>query len=117
MARKQVGVSASSSSTKSKTQACYKKLAEGIWTGYKVAINAIYNEHDHEAGHLTRKLATRSKASASRQRHRGKKIIVIMISSQEEEPSKWLQKKLDYGSKRKEIVPGKHLQPRLPSLL
>lgn len=43
-------------STKSKTQARYKKLAEAIQAaGYEVAINAIYNEHDHEAGHLTGK--------------------------------------------------------------
>ena len=43
-------------STKSKTQIRYKKLAEAIQaSGYKVAIDAIYNEHDHEAGHLTGK--------------------------------------------------------------
>lgn len=43
-------------STKSKTQTRYKKLAEAIQAaGYKVAINAIYNEYDHEAGHLTGK--------------------------------------------------------------
>lgn len=81
-------------STKSKTQARYKKLAEAIQAaGYKVVIDAIYNEHDHEAGHLTGKSgnpiegfgfnsnALQAKSSSS-----------LMTSSPEEEPSKWLQK-------------------------
>ena len=43
-------------STKSKTVTRYQKLAEAILAaGYKVVIDAIYNEHDHEAGHLTGK--------------------------------------------------------------
>lgn len=81
-------------STKSKSQARYKKLAEAIQAaGYKVAINAIYNEHDHEAGHLTGKPATQSKASASTPvTSQAKSSSSLTTSSQEEEPSKWLQK-------------------------
>ncbi len=81
-------------STKSKTQTRYKKLAEAIQAaGYKVAINAIYNEHDHEAGHPQEKPATQSKASASTPvTSQERKSSSLTTSSQEEEPSKWLQK-------------------------
>lgn len=66
-------------STKSKTQTRYKKLAEAIQTaGYKVAINAIYNEHDHEAGHLTGKTGNPIEGFGfNTSEIAGKKIIVI----------------------------------------
>ena len=66
-------------STKSKTQARYKKLAEAIQAaGYKVAINAIYNEHDHEAGHLTGKTGNPIEGFGFNASDiTGKKIIVI----------------------------------------
>ena len=66
-------------STKSKTQARYKKLAEAIQAaGYKVAINAIYNEHDHEAGHLTGKTGNPIEGFGFNSSDiAGKKIIVI----------------------------------------
>ena len=66
-------------STKSKTQARYKKLAEAIQAaGYKVAINAIYNEHDHEAGHLTGKTGNPIEGFGFNASDiAGKKLIVI----------------------------------------
>lgn len=66
-------------STKSKTQVRYKKLAEAIQAaGYKVAINAIYNEHDHEAGHLTGKTGNPIEGFGFNTSDiAGKKIIVI----------------------------------------
>lgn len=66
-------------STKSKTQTRYKKLAEAIQaSGYKVAIDAIYNEHDHEAGHLTGKTGNPIEGFGFNTRGiAGKKIIVI----------------------------------------
>ena len=66
-------------STKSKTQTRYKKLAEAIQaSGYKVAIDAIYNEHDHEAGHLTGKTGNPIEGFGfNTSGIAGKKIIVI----------------------------------------
>ena len=66
-------------STKSKTQIRYKKLAEAILaSGYKVAIDAIYNEHDHEAGHLTGKTGNPIEGFGfNTSGIAGKKIIVI----------------------------------------
>lgn len=66
-------------STKSKTQIRYKKLAEAIQApGYKVAIDAIYNEHDHEAGHLTGKTGNPIEGFGfNTSGIAGKKIIVI----------------------------------------
>ena len=66
-------------STKSKTQIRYKKLAEAIQaSGYKVAIDAIYNEHDHEAGHLTGKTGNPIEGFGfNTSGIAGKKIIVI----------------------------------------
>lgn len=66
-------------STKSKTQTRYKKLAEAIQaSGYMVAINAIYNEHDHEAGHLTGKTGNPIEGFGfNTSGIAGKKIIVI----------------------------------------
>ena len=66
-------------STKSKTQTRYKKLAEAIQaSGYKVAIDAIYNEHDHEAGHLTGKTGNPIEGVGfNTSGIAGKKIIVI----------------------------------------
>lgn len=66
-------------STKSKTQTRYKKLAETIQaSGYKVATDAIYNEHDHEAGHLTGKTGNPIEGFGFNTRGiAGKKIIVI----------------------------------------
>lgn len=66
-------------STKSKTQTRYKKLAEAIQaSGYKVAIDAIYNEHDHEAGHLTGKTGNPIEGFGFHTSGiAGKKIIVI----------------------------------------
>ena len=66
-------------STKSKTQTRYKKLAEAILaSGYKVAIDAIYNEHDHEAGHLTGKTGNPIEGFGfNTSGIAGKKIIVI----------------------------------------
>lgn len=66
-------------STKSKTQARYKKLAEAIQAaGYEVAINAIYNEHDHEAGHLTGKTGNPIEGFGFNASDiAGKKLIVI----------------------------------------
>jgi len=66
-------------STKSKTQTRYKKLAETIQaSGYKVAIDAIYNEHDHEAGHLTGKTGNPIEGFGfNTSGIAGKKIIVI----------------------------------------
>ena len=66
-------------STKSKTQTRYKKLAEAIQAaGYKVAINAIYNEHDHEAGHLTGKTGNPIEGFGFNASDiAGKKLIVI----------------------------------------
>ena len=66
-------------STKSKTQTRYKKLAEAIQaSGYKVAIDAIYNEHDHEAGHLTGKTGNPIEGFGFNSSDiAGKKIIVI----------------------------------------
>ena len=66
-------------STKSKTQTRYKKLAEAIQAaGYEVAINAIYNEHDHEAGHLTGKTGNPIEGFGfNTSGIAGKKIIVI----------------------------------------
>ena len=65
--------------TKSKTQTRYKKLAEAIQaSGYKVAIDAIYNEHDHEAGHLTGKTGNPIEGFGfNTSGIAGKKIIVI----------------------------------------
>lgn len=81
-------------STKSKTQARYKKLAEAIQAaGYKVAINAIYNEHDHEAGHLTGKTGNPIEGFGFNSSDiAGKSSSSLTTSSPEEEPSKWLQK-------------------------
>lgn len=55
------------------------KLAEAIQAaGYKVAINAIYNEHDHEAGHLTGKTGNPIEGFGFNASDiTGKKIIVI----------------------------------------
>ena len=66
-------------STKSKTQTRYKKLAEAIQaSGYMVAIDAIYNEHDHEAGHLTGKTGNPIEGFGfNTSGIAGKKIIVI----------------------------------------
>ena len=66
-------------STKSKTQIRYKKLAEAILaSSYKVAIDAIYNEHDHEAGHLTGKTGNPIEGFGfNTSGIAGKKIIVI----------------------------------------
>ena len=66
-------------STKSKTQTRYKKLAEAIQAAdYKVAINAIYNEHDHEAGHLTGKTGNPIEGFGFNASDiAGKKLIVI----------------------------------------
>ena len=66
-------------STKSKTQIRYKKLAEAILaSGYKVAIDAIYNEHDHEAGHLTGKTGNPIEGFGFNASDiTGKKLIVI----------------------------------------
>lgn len=66
-------------STHHKTQTRYKKLAEAIQTaGYKVAINAIYNEHDHEAGHLTGKTGNPIEGFGFNASDiAGKKLIVI----------------------------------------
>ena len=66
-------------STKSKTQIRYKKLAEAIQaSGYMVAIDAIYNEHDHEAGHLTGKTGNPIEGFGfNTSGIAGKKIIVI----------------------------------------
>ena len=66
-------------STKSKTQTRYKKLAEAIQaSGYKVASDAIYNEHDHEAGHLTGKTGNPIEGFGfNTSGIAGKKIIVI----------------------------------------
>ena len=66
-------------STKSKTQTRYKKLAEAIQaSGYKVAIDAIYNEHDHEAGHLAGKTGNPIEGFGfNTSGIAGKKIIVI----------------------------------------
>ena len=66
-------------STKSKTQTRYKKLAEAIQaSGYKVAIDAIYNEQDHEAGHLTGKTGNPIEGFGfNTSGIAGKKIIVI----------------------------------------
>ena len=66
-------------STKSKTQTRYKKLAEAIQaSGYMVAIDAIYNEHDHEAGHLTGKTGNPIEGfGLNTSGIAGKKIIVI----------------------------------------
>ena len=66
-------------STKSKTQIRYNKLAEAIQaSGYKVAIDAIYNEHDHEAGHLTGKTGNPIEGFGfNTSGIAGKKIIVI----------------------------------------
>ena len=66
-------------STKSKAQTRYKKLAEAIQaSGYKVAIDAIYNEHDHEAGHLTGKTGNPIEGFGfNTSGIAGKKIIVI----------------------------------------
>lgn len=66
-------------STKSKTQTRYKKLAEAIQaSGYKVAVDAIYNEHDHEAGHLTGKTGNPIEGFGfNTSGIAGKKIIVI----------------------------------------
>lgn len=66
-------------STKSTTQTRYKKLAEAIQaSGYMVAINAIYNEHDHEAGHLTGKTGNPIEGFGfNTSGIAGKKIIVI----------------------------------------
>ena len=66
-------------STKSKTQTRYKKLAEAIQaSGYKVAIDAIYNEHDHEAGHLTGKTGNPIEGFGfNTSGIAGKKILVI----------------------------------------
>ena len=66
-------------STKSKTQTRYKKLAEAILaSGYKVATDAIYNEHDHEAGHLTGKTGNPIEGFGfNTSGIAGKKIIVI----------------------------------------
>lgn len=66
-------------STKSKTQTRYKKLAEAIQAaGYEVAINAIYNEHDHEAGHLTGKTGNPIEGFGFNASDiAGKKLIVI----------------------------------------
>ena len=66
-------------STKSKTQIRYKKLAEAIQaSGYKVAIDAIYNEHDHKAGHLTGKTGNPIEGFGfNTSGIAGKKIIVI----------------------------------------
>ena len=66
-------------STKSKTQTRYKKLAEAILaSSYKVAIDAIYNEHDHEAGHLTGKTGNPIEGFGfNTSGIAGKKIIVI----------------------------------------
>lgn len=66
-------------STKSKTQTRYKKLAEAIQaSGYMVAIDAIYNEHDHEAGHLTGKTENPIEGFGfNTSGIAGKKIIVI----------------------------------------
>ena len=66
-------------STKSKTQNHNKKLAEAIQaSGYKVAIDAIYNEHDHEAGHLTGKTGNPIEGFGfNTSGIAGKKIIVI----------------------------------------
>lgn len=81
-------------STKSKTQIRYKKLAEAIQaSGYKVAIDAIYNEHDHEAGHLTGKREIQSKASASTPvALQARRSSSLTTSSPEGKPSKWWQK-------------------------
>lgn len=66
-------------STKSKTQTRYKKLAEAIQaSGYKVETDAIYNEHDHEAGHLTGKTGNPIEGFGfNTSGIAGKKIIVI----------------------------------------
>lgn len=66
-------------STKSKTQTRYKKLAEAIQaSGYMVAIDAIYNEHDHKAGHLTGKTGNPIEGFGfNTSGIAGKKIIVI----------------------------------------
>lgn len=108
-------------STKSKTQARYKKLAEAILAaGYKVAINAIYNEHDHEAGHLTGKTGNPIEGFGFNASDiAGKKIIVIDDIITRGRTFQMVAEKLETmgGSKRNRIVPGKDLQPRLPSLL
>ena len=66
-------------STKSKTQTRYKKLSEAIQaSGYMVAIDAIYNEHDHEAGHLTGKTGNPIEGFGfNTSGIAGKKIIII----------------------------------------
>lgn len=66
-------------STHHKTACRYKKLAEAIQAaGYKVAINAIYNEHDHEAGHLTGKTGNPIEGFGFNASDiAGKKLIVI----------------------------------------
>ena len=66
-------------STKSKTVTRYQKLAEAIQAaGYKVVIDAIYNEHDHEAGHLTGKSGNPIEGFGfNTSRITGEKIIVI----------------------------------------
>lgn len=81
-------------STKSKTQARYKKLAEAIQAaGYKVVIDAIYNEHDHEAGHLTGKSGNPIEGFGFNSNDiAGKKLIVIDDIITRGKPSKWWQK-------------------------
>lgn len=66
-------------STHHKTASRYQKLAEAIQAaGYKVAINAIYNEHDHEAGHLTGKTGNPIEGFGFNASDiAGKKLIVI----------------------------------------
>ena len=65
--------------TKSKTQIRYKKLAEAILaSGYKVATDAIHNEHDHEAGHPTGKTGNPIEGFGfNTSGIAGKKIIVV----------------------------------------
>lgn len=66
-------------STHHKTACRYQKLAEAIQAaGYEVAINAIYNEHDHEAGHLTGKTGNPIEGFGFNASDiAGKKLIVI----------------------------------------